>query len=82
MRQQEVEQLKAISQQQINTFYAQHIPKSAQSKHRLAIHVVSACHQSEESANDIEQLEGVQELDGFKRKLQPCALPAPPNLTA
>ena len=74
MRQQEVEQLKNVSQQQINAFYAQHIPQSAQSRRRLAVHVVSASHQSEESASDIKQ--AVQELDALKQKLQPCSLPA------
>jgi secreted Zn-dependent insulinase-like peptidase len=69
VRQQEVEQLKAISLEQINKFYTQCIPLSAEGRRCLAVHVVSNSHVEE----TVEP--GIEDLDRFKEDLQLCALP-------
>lgn len=70
MRQQEVEQLKTVTLEQIKEFYAANIPRTAQGRHRLAVHVVSSSHQEEAVQ------ESVDDLDTLKSSLTPCPLPS------
>ena len=69
VRQQEVEQLKAVTCQQIRDFYTAHIPSAAQGRRRLAVHVVSNSHQ-EETSQDC-----VDDLLVLKESLIPCDVP-------
>ena len=73
VRQQEVEQLKAITIEQIKDFYAQCIPQSAEGRRSLAVHIVSNSHVEETVEPSIE------DLDRFKEDLQLCALPFSPS---
>ncbi|KAL0048825.1 hypothetical protein WJX82_000128 [Trebouxia sp. C0006] len=73
VRQQEVEQLKAITLEQIKEFYMQCIPQSAEGRRCLAVHVVSNSHAEETVEPSIE------DLDRFKADLQLCALPFSPS---
>ena len=74
MRQQEVEQLKMITLEQVCKFHAQYIPQSAKGRRRLAVHVVSCTHTEEA----VEQ--STDDLDAFKQDLAVCPLPATPCL--
>jgi len=73
VRQHEVEQLKAITLEQIKEFYTQCIPQSAEGRRCLAVHVVSNSHAEETVEPSIE------DLDRFKEDLQLCALPFSPS---
>lgn len=74
VRQQEVEQLKAITLEQIKEFYTRCIPQSAEGRRSLAVHVVSNSHVEETVEPSIE------DLDRFKEDLPLCALPFSPSL--
>lgn len=73
VRQQEVEQLKTLTLEQVNKFYNQCIPQSAKDRRRLAIHVVSSSHNEEA----VEPSTG--DLDALKHDLKLCALPVSPT---
>lgn len=64
MRQQEVEQLKALTVEQIREFYLAHIPHAAKGRRRLTIHVMSSSHQG----NTTQEL--IDDLDKFKAGLK------------
>ena len=70
VRQQEVEQLKALTVEQIKDFYQAHIPHAATGRRRLTVHVLSSSHQGGTPQGMIE------DLDKFKAGLKECALPA------
>ena len=67
-KQQEVEQLRAVTLKQIRTFYAAYIPQAAHERRRLAVHVVSNSHQEAEP-------ESINDLIEHKAGLKPCVLP-------
>lgn len=70
VRQQEVEQLKALTVKQIRDFYVAYIPHAAKGRRRLTVHILSNSHEGNASQ------ETIDDLDKFKTGLQECALPA------
>lgn len=64
-----MEQLKALTVEQIRDFYQAHIPHAAKDRRRLTVHVLSSSHQE-----GIPQ-EVIEDLDKFKAGLAECALP-------
>lgn len=68
-RQQEVEQLKALTVEQIREFYQAHISHAAKDRRQLTVHVLSSSHQE-----GVPQ-EVIEDLDKFKAGLAECALP-------
>lgn len=69
MRQQEVEQLKALTVKQIRDFYVAYIPHAAKGRRSFTVHILSSSHEGHASQ------EMIDDLDKFKTGLEECALP-------
>ncbi|KAL3144870.1 hypothetical protein ABBQ38_001970 [Trebouxia sp. C0009 RCD-2024] len=69
VRQQEVEQLKALTVKQIRDFYVAYIPHAAKGRRSFTVHILSSSHEGHASQ------EMIDDLDKFKTGLEECALP-------